>query len=79
MKNELQKHKKADTVKWIAVFIPIIVLTAGMFAALTNGFTDFNQYGWLDKSEESKQGPQTLRTAMGINSSAAKFTICRLR
>ena len=65
MKNELQKHKTADTVKWIAVFIAIIVLTAGMLAALTNGFTDFNQYGWLDEKEESKQEPADVTDGDG--------------
>lgn len=51
--NDLQRHKKSDTIKWIIVFVAIIVLFAGMIASITNGFTDFNQYGWFD--EENKQ------------------------
>ena len=65
MKNELQKHKTADTVKWIAVFIAIIVLTAGLLAALTNGLTDFNQYGWFDDSGESHQEPTDVTDGYG--------------
>lgn len=34
MYNELKRHKKSDTVKWIAAFVLIAVLLAGMIASL---------------------------------------------
>lgn len=49
MSNELKKHKRSDTVKWIIVFVCIALLTVAVIAALTVGFTDPNPYGWLDK------------------------------
>ena len=32
--NELNKHVRSDTVKWIIVFILLIVLMAGMVASI---------------------------------------------
>lgn len=34
MNNDLNKHKKSDAIKWVVVFVAIIMLTAGMVAAL---------------------------------------------
>ena len=54
MSNELKKHKRSDTVKWVIVFVCIALLTVAVIAALTRGFTDPNPYGWLDKHYEFK-------------------------
>lgn len=53
MKNELQKHKKSDGVKWFAVFLAVILLAVAITAASTQGFTNWNSYGWFDKTTES--------------------------
>lgn len=42
---------KKDTFKWIAVFLAIIILGVAVAAGLTQGFTNANPYGWLDKKE----------------------------
>lgn len=47
-RNELKKHKKSDAVKWIVVFVAIILLAVSVAAAITRGFTTANPWGWLD-------------------------------
>lgn len=49
-RNELNKHKKSDAVKWVLVFVAIILLAVSVAAAITQGFTTANPWGWLDKS-----------------------------
>lgn len=44
-----------DTIKWIAVFACIVVLAVFVLAANTNGFTDFNPYGWFDSKQETNE------------------------
>lgn len=44
-----------DTIKWIAVFSCIVVLAVFVLAANTNGFTDFNPYGWFDSKQETNE------------------------
>ena len=34
MYNELNKHKKSDSIKWVTVFVAIVLLFAGVVAAL---------------------------------------------
>lgn len=46
---------KKDTIKWIAVFACIVVLAVFVFAVNTNGFTDFNPYGWFDSKQETNE------------------------
>lgn len=64
MRNELQKHKKLDAIKWIVVFVAIAVLTVSVAAALTKGFTDSNPFGWFDKQTE--QTPAAPDTGGGV-------------
>lgn len=44
-----------DTIKWIAVFACIVVLAVFVLVANTNGFTDFNPYGWFDSKQETNE------------------------
>ena len=53
--NELQKHKSRDMVKWIIVFVSIIMLATMLTAIITNGFKTFNPYGWLENYDRIKQ------------------------
>lgn len=43
---------KNDSIKWIAVVLVILILGVAVAAALTQGFTNANPYGWLDKKSE---------------------------
>lgn len=52
MKNEFQKHKKNDGIKWIATLTAFVMLAVGVTAAITKGFKDFNPYGWFNKEKE---------------------------
>lgn len=52
MRNELQKHKKSDKIKWIATALAVVMLGVGVTAAITKGFKDWNPYGWFDKKTE---------------------------
>lgn len=47
MNRDLQKHKQSDCIKWIAVFLAVILLATGVAAALTQGFRDANPYCWF--------------------------------
>ena len=65
MRNELKRHKRSDTVKWVIVFAAVLVLaaavTAAVTAAITNGFTEWNPYGWFDSV---KDGGETAVKAL---------------
>ena len=52
MKNELQKHKKSDGIKWFATLLAVLILALAVTAAITQGFKNWNPYGWFDKKEE---------------------------
>lgn len=43
---------KKDSIKWAIVALAIIVLGIMVAAACTQGFTNANPYGWLDKKEK---------------------------
>lgn len=47
MTKEFYKHKRNDCIKWVAVFLAIILLAVGVIAALTQGFKSANAYCWL--------------------------------
>ena len=51
MKNELQKHKKSDGIKWFATLLAVLMLAVAVTAAITQGFKNWNPYGWFDKKE----------------------------
>ena len=76
MINDLNKHKKSDTIKWIIVFTCIILLTAGLLVTVTNGFTDFGAFGTTQQEESTntetpaptpEQAPVTPSEAEVIN------------
>lgn len=52
MKNELQKHKRSDGIKWFATLLAVLMLAVAVTAAITQGFKNWNPYGWFDKKEE---------------------------
>ena len=54
--NDLQKHKKSDTVKWVVVFLAVILLGFGVLAAITLGFSDWDPYGWFETEKEEEKG-----------------------
>ncbi len=63
MKNELQQHKKSDKVKWIIVFISLIVLFVGVFAPLISSCISENQ-----KQEENPITPTEQTGSMNTSS-----------
>lgn len=52
MSNELQQHKKSDKIKWIATALAVVILGIGVTASLTQGFKNWNPYGWFDNKQE---------------------------
>ena len=52
MRSELQQHKKSDKIKWIAMTLAVVILGLGVTAAMTQGFKDWNPYGWLEEKQE---------------------------
>lgn len=73
MNNELKKHKRSDTVKWVIVFVCIALLTVAVTAALTRGFTDPNPYGWLDKQYSFELYEDTAEELPKASVYAAEF------
>ena len=51
MYQDFQNHKKSDSIKWIAVCVAIVLLAVMVTAAMTQGFTNGNPYGWVDETK----------------------------
>ena len=51
MRNDLDRHKRGDCVKWVLVLIAVVVLAVAVTAAITQGFTEWNPYGWFGNVE----------------------------
>lgn len=80
MRNELQKHKKSDKIKWIATALAVVMLGVGVTAAITKGFKDWNPYGWFDKKTEQPlflmtitSGSKTVNIGFGVQVPTAIF------
>lgn len=52
MKNELQQHKKSDSVKWIVVFILIAILAISMVGLMVKTSTDLSPSEWFAGNKE---------------------------
>lgn len=63
MKNELKRHKKSDSVKWLLVTVAVILLAVAVTAAITSGFKNWNPYGWLDKPQKEETESRTLKAS----------------
>lgn len=59
MNNELNKHKKSDSIKWIVVFTAIILLAVSLVAIATQGFSNSDPYGWFENKNEQKPEEST--------------------
>lgn len=77
-------NKIKENIKWIALLVCIVVLAVFVLAANTNGFTDFNPYGWFgdNKGEtEAEQGnDEDVSENMGFevhNSSLMRLSVAR--
>lgn len=57
MSNVKVKRKKTNPIVWVAIFLSIALLAVAVSAALTQGFTNADPYGWLEKA---KQGIENL-------------------
>ena len=64
--NELQKHKSRDMVKWIIVFVSIIMLATMLTAIITKGFTTADPYGWFEVLKK-KEASGTLQVGQAIS------------
>ena len=52
MKNDLYKHEKSDSVKWVLTLIAFLIVGVLLAAVITQGFKTANPWGWLDKEHE---------------------------
>lgn len=64
-------NRKSDAIKWIAVTLVILILGVAVAAALTQGFTNANPYGWLDKKEDQKTEEKPVEQDVAT----AKFSV----
>ncbi|MBO5009186.1 MAG: hypothetical protein J6D20_00580 [Clostridia bacterium] len=92
MINDLNKHKKSDTIKWIIVFACIILLTAGLLATMTDGFTNFGFFGNVaadkstteDADKTSENNTETsaeddvINTVQVVNSDLMKLSVASI-
>ena len=53
MKNEFQKHKASDKVKWIIAFTLIFVLLVSMVGVILQAFTKYKPSEWFEKTEQT--------------------------
>lgn len=53
MKNEIQRHKKSDGIKWAVISLAVILLAVAVTAAITQGFRNWNPYGWFNEQEQT--------------------------
>lgn len=56
MYRDLQNHKRSDRIKWIAVFLAILLLAVAVCAMFTRGFKTINPYCWGDKHTYGDDG-----------------------
>ena len=56
MKNELQKHKKSDSIKWIVVFVLIAVLAISMVGLMVKTSTDLFPSDEVEGNNEEMPG-----------------------
>lgn len=56
MKNELQKHKKSDSIKWIVVFVLIAVLAISMVGLMVKTSTDLFPSNEVEGNNEEMPG-----------------------
>lgn len=56
MKNELQKHKKSDSIKWIVVFVLIAVLAISMVGLVVKTSTDLFPSDEVEGNNEEMPG-----------------------
>lgn len=58
--------KKNNSFKFIVIFVAIVLLAVSVTAALTNGFTNANPFGWLDFETEEVSGDVSGDVSSGI-------------
>lgn len=44
--------RNKNTAKWVVTLIAILMLAVAVTAAITQGFKDWNPWGWLDDKEQ---------------------------
>ena len=49
--NELNKHKKSDRVKWVVVFVSIVLLAVALGGVMASVFTDKKPQDWFKPAE----------------------------
>lgn len=77
-------NKIKENIKWIALLVCIVVLAVFVLAANTNGFTNFNPYGWFGdskgKTEAEQKSDEDISENMGFevhNTSLMRLSVAR--
>lgn len=53
--NELKKHKKHDSIKWVVVFVLLAVLIVGMIGTILQVFTDVKPSEWFNQTTDESE------------------------
>ena len=56
MYNEFNKHKRKDAIKWVAIFLVVILLLVAVSALWSKGYKTINPYCWGDKHTYGEDG-----------------------
>ena len=68
------RRKKTSPIMWVVIFLCIAMLGVAVSAALTQGFTNADPYGWLDKA---KQGIESLNKEEKFVAEEGFCFVCR--
>ena len=84
MRNELQKHKRSDTVKWVVIFLLVIAVIGaviGLFIKLDRQTTtttiggEAYGIGLIDESGENKEGDTAIYLRNAVTTDGLKVEI----
>ncbi len=56
-------QRRGDGWKWFLIVLAIAVLAVAITAGITNGFKDWNPYGWFDKKIKRNRGTKRRNRA----------------
>lgn len=78
MARNWREHERGDRIKWVAVFLAVVLLAVAVMAAMTKGFTDWNPYGWFGKVENPTPGGTDNTVIGGITENGVKLSVRKL-
>ena len=73
MRNDLHRHEKSDFVKWIIVFVLIVVLMVGMVGVILQSFTPYKPSDWFKKDDTEQTTSTTHNEVFTVTPYTARL------